>query len=102
MTDFETIIRGSIGIIGLILICYAFSSNRKEIKWKIVAKGLLIQMIFAILILKVPFVQSLFQGISNVFLAILDFTKSGSIFLISFFHLLKPPRCIRYDNIASL
>ncbi|MAQ69489.1 MAG: Na+ dependent nucleoside transporter [Flavobacteriales bacterium] len=81
MTNLETIIRGLIGIIALFSVCYVFSGSRKDINWKIVIKGLLIQMIFAILILKVPFVESIFQGISNVFLAILEFTKSGAIFL---------------------
>ena len=81
MTNLETIIRGLIGITALLSVCYIFSGNRKNINWKIVTKGLLIQIIFAILILKVPFVESLFQGISNIFLAILEFTKSGAIFL---------------------
>ena len=81
MTNLETIIRGLIGITALLSVCYIFSGNRKNINWKIVTKGLLIQIIFAILILKVPFVESLFQGISNIFLSILEFTKSGAIFL---------------------
>ena len=81
MTSIETIIRGLIGIISLISICYFFSNNRKKIDWKIIIKGLLIQIVFAICILKINFIESLFQGISNMFLAILSFTKDGSIFL---------------------
>ena len=38
-------------------------------------------MLFAICILKIKFIEKLFEAISNVFLAILDFTKDGSIFL---------------------
>ena len=81
MINIETIIRGCIGIITLLLLCYACSSNKKKINWKIVLKGLCIQLVFAICILKIKIIESLFQGISNIFLSILDFTKDGSIFL---------------------
>ena len=81
MTNIETIIRGLIGILSLIAICYLFSSDRKNVNWNIVIKGLIIQIVFAICILKITFIEKIFQGISNVFLAILNFTKDGSIFL---------------------
>ena len=81
MINIETMIRGGIGIITLLLLCYACSSDKQKINWKIVLKGLLIQLIFAICILKIKIIEQLFQGISNIFLSILDFTKDGSIFL---------------------
>ena len=77
----EAIIRGAIGIISLLAICYLFSVNKHKIDWSLVFKGLLIQLLFAICILKVSIIENLFQGISNIFLAILDFTKDGSVFL---------------------
>ena len=81
MINIETIIRGLIGIITLLALCYFCSSNKKQINWSIVFKGLLIQLIFAICILKVKIIERVFQGISNIFLSILDFTKEGSVFL---------------------
>jgi len=81
MNNLETIIRGLIGIITLISICYLLSNNKEKINWRLVGKGLLIQILFAICILKVKFIEILFQKISDVFLAILNFTKEGSIFL---------------------
>ncbi len=74
-------LRGIIGIITLIGICYLLSSNRKKISWSLVLTGLLIQLIFAIGVLKIPFVSYIFQAISNVFIELLQFTKSGAIFL---------------------
>ena len=50
-------------------------------KWNIVLKGLLIQFIFAICILKIPVIEYVFNGVSNIFLSLLNFTKDGSIFL---------------------
>tara|TARA_B100000579_G_C22793722_1_gene835951 strand:+ start:62 stop:1345 length:1284 start_codon:yes stop_codon:yes gene_type:complete len=74
-------LRGLIGIISLIGICYLLSNNRKKISWNLVLTGLLIQIIFAIGVLKIPFVSSIFKSISDVFIALLEFTKSGAIFL---------------------
>ena len=75
------ITRGILGIISLLLIAFIFSRNRKKINWNLVSKGLIIQIIFAILILKVPFVQNGFEWISSVFVTVLGFTREGSVFL---------------------
>ncbi|MAQ32287.1 MAG: Na+ dependent nucleoside transporter [Flavobacteriales bacterium] len=77
----EAIFRGLIGVIALLFLCYLCSSNKKKINWSVVLKGLFIQLVFAICILKIPLIETIFQGVSNVFLSILDFTKEGSIFL---------------------
>mgnify|MGYP003984676659 CR=1 FL=1 len=63
--SFENLLRGLLGIISLLGIAFLFSRNRKGIDWKLVAKGLGIQILFAVLILKVPFVQSGFEWLSS-------------------------------------
>ena len=77
----NSIFRGILGIISLLLIAFLFSRNRKGIDWKLVAKGLGIQLIFAVLILKVPFVYSAFSFISKGFTKIILFTTEASKFL---------------------
>tara|TARA_B100000780_G_scaffold84404_1_gene57754 strand:+ start:657 stop:1979 length:1323 start_codon:yes stop_codon:yes gene_type:complete len=79
--SFESLLRGILGIFSLLLIAFVFSRNRKEIDWKLVAKGLGIQILFAILILKVPFIQDGFEWVSSIFVVILGFTREGNIFL---------------------
>ena len=79
--SFESLLRGILGIFSLLLIAFVFSRNRKEIDWKLVAKGLGIQILFALLILKVPFIQNGFEWISSIFVVILGFTREGNIFL---------------------
>ena len=79
--SFESLLRGVLGIFSLLVIAFAFSRNRKEIDWKLVAKGLGIQILFALLILKVPFIQNGFEWISSIFVVILGFTREGNIFL---------------------
>ena len=44
--SFESLLRGILGIFSLLLIAFAFSRNRKGINWKLVAKGLGIQIAF--------------------------------------------------------
>ncbi len=79
--SFNNLARGLLGIFTLILIAFAFSRNRKGIDWQLVWKGLLIQIVFAILILKVPFIQNGFEWLSSIFVTILGFTREGSLFL---------------------
>jgi concentrative nucleoside transporter, CNT family len=80
-----TVIRGLIGMLGLILIAWIFSSNRKAIAWKVVGTGLAIQLLLAFGILQVPFVQNFFELIGKIFVVILDFTKAGTDFLFGGF-----------------
>ena len=73
--------RGVLGMLVLLLIAFLFSSNRKAINWKTVGIGLALQLIIAIGVLKVPFVQLIFEQIGRVFVSILEFTRAGSKFL---------------------
>ena len=77
----ESLFRGVLGIFSLLIIAFLFSRARKGIDWKLVVKGLGIQLLFAILILKVPFVYSIFSFIAKGFTKIIDFTNKGSEFL---------------------
>ena len=77
----NSIFRGIIGLISLLLIAFLFSRNRAAIDWKLVIKGLVIQIIFALLILKVSFIQYGFEWLSSVFVTILSFTREGSLFV---------------------
>ncbi len=65
----------------LLFITYLFSNNRKAINWKIVASGLGFQLLIAIGVLKISFIQSIFEFIGNLFVAVLEYTKAGSKFL---------------------
>ena len=79
--EIQGIMRGLLGMVVLLTIAVACSSNRKKIPWKTVGIGLLIQLTLAIGILRVRWVQEIFEGIGKLFVSILDFTNAGSIFL---------------------
>lgn len=73
--------RGILGMFVLVLISYLFSANRKAINWKTVGIGLGIQLMIAIGVLKVSFIQKVFESVGQVFVSILDYTRAGSQFL---------------------
>ncbi|WP_242529694.1 NupC/NupG family nucleoside CNT transporter [Psychroflexus sp. ALD_RP9] len=74
--------RGFLGMITILLIAFLFSSNRKAINWKTVGVGLTAQLILAIGVLKVKFVQAAFDFVGKIFVKILEFTAAGSEFLL--------------------
>lgn len=73
--------RGILGMVVLLLISFLFSSNRRAINWKTVGIGLTLQLVIAIGVLKIPFIQRVFESIGEVFISILGFTRAGSKFL---------------------
>ncbi|NOZ46746.1 MAG: Na+ dependent nucleoside transporter [Chlorobi bacterium] len=81
----KSLLRGLLGMIVLIGIAYLFSSNRKAVSWKVVLTGLTIQILLAIGVLYVPFIQEFFEIIGKLFVKILDFTNAGTIFLFKSF-----------------
>ena len=78
---FTSLWRGILGMIVLISIAFLFSNNRKKINWKTVSIGLTAQLLIAFGVLKVPFIQSIFEFVGGIFTSILDYTTAGSIFL---------------------
>ena len=81
MSLLESIARGGLGIIVLLGICYLLSVDRKNINWRLVIGGITLQIILAILILKVPFVYLMFKWIADRFVDLLNFTEAGASFV---------------------
>jgi len=76
------IVKGITGIFALIFIAFLFSKNRKAINWKTVIIGLIVQLLLAVGVLKVSFIQSIFEFFGKIFVKTLDFTMEGSKFLL--------------------
>jgi CNT family concentrative nucleoside transporter len=75
--------RGALGMFSLIVIAFLFSANKKAIDWKKVAIGISLQLLIAIGVLKVEFIQTIFELVGGVFIEILGYTKAGSEFLFA-------------------
>ena len=76
------LLRVALGMAVLIGIAWALSSNRIAVNWKMVGTGLIFQLLLAIGILFVPFVQDFFEFIGNGFVKILTFTNEGVTYLL--------------------
>lgn len=76
-----SLVRGMVGLVAVIGIAWIFSAKRKSVDWRVVGIGLAFQLILALMILYVPFVQGAFEIIGKMFVKVLDFTRIGSEFL---------------------
>ena len=78
---FMSILRGLVGILFFLFLGWIFSVDRKNINWSLVGKGIGLQLIIAILVLKFPLVEALFDAISYGFVQLIGFTDYGFTFL---------------------
>jgi CNT family concentrative nucleoside transporter len=78
----KSVLKGILGMVVLLLIGFLFSKDRKNIPWKTVAVGLIIQIVLAVGVLYVPVIRTTFEFFGQIFVKILDFTKAGSEFLL--------------------
>ena len=76
---------GLFGIVALLGIAYLLSNNRKEIKPRTILWGIGLQLLFALIILKIPFVKSQFSNIDGIFKKLISFSDAGSDFLFTSF-----------------
>ena len=78
-------LNGLIGVIILLGIAYALSNNRKAINARTVIWGIGLQIFFALIILKIPFVKAQFSFIDELFKRLISFSDAGSNFLFQSF-----------------
>lgn len=78
----ESLLRGLLGIVTVLAVAYALSYNRKRIDWRLIGGGLIMQLIFALAVLYVPFVGTALEWTGKVFIKLMDFTQAGVSFLL--------------------
>jgi CNT family concentrative nucleoside transporter len=74
-------LRGLIGLAVLIGLATLLSSDRKRIPWRVVGMGVLLQIVFALLVLKTAPGNALFAWIGSGFQKLLNFTLDGTALL---------------------
>jgi CNT family concentrative nucleoside transporter len=75
------ILFGLMGLAALLSIAWVFSPRKDAIDWRTVGMGLVLQLVFASVILLTPWGAAVFDGLASVFVVVIDFTKAGSTFL---------------------
>ena len=68
---------GLIGIVVIILIAYGLSTDRKKVNFRTIGMALLLQVLFALFIFKVPLGQFIFLKIGAFIEKLLDFAVQG-------------------------
>ncbi len=74
---------GIIGIFVILGIAFLVSNNRKKINLRLVFSGLALQILIAVLVLKVPPVKSFFQTLGKGMQHIEEFARTGAAFVYS-------------------
>ncbi|HMG02646.1 MAG TPA: nucleoside transporter C-terminal domain-containing protein [Edaphobacter sp.] len=69
---------GLLGLIVFLALAYAFSTDRRAIRWRTVAWGLSLQIIFAFLVIKWTYGQTILHAASNAVTAMLSHAVDGS------------------------
>jgi CNT family concentrative nucleoside transporter len=72
---------GLFGLAVLLFIAFLFSNNRRAVSWRLVATGVALQIVFAAIVLKLPFGRDLFDLIATGFVKLLDYVNVGSAFI---------------------
>ncbi len=72
---------GLFGLAVLIGIGVVFSNNRSQISWRLVGAGVLLQIIFALIVILSDAGRSFFESISRVFVTVIGFAMQGAEFV---------------------
>ncbi len=75
------LLRGLLGIAAMLGLAWLFSVKRKAINWRLVGIGMGLQLLLAILVLKVPGVKEVFGFIADGFVALLAYAGAGAEFV---------------------
>ncbi|MDZ8089109.1 MAG: NupC/NupG family nucleoside CNT transporter [Nostoc sp. DedQUE12b] len=71
----------ALGILVFLSICYAFSVNRRAVRWRIVAWGLGLEFVFALVILKTAWGLNVFKSLGDIVGQFLAFSDVGAKFV---------------------
>ncbi len=69
------------GFFAFIGMAWLFSADRRKVNWKTIAWGMGIQLALGLLIFRAPGAQRIFFWFNDAVVALLDASRSGSLFL---------------------
>ncbi|RMH57996.1 MAG: NupC/NupG family nucleoside CNT transporter [Candidatus Hydrogenedentota bacterium] len=72
-----------LGIPAIIGIGWLFSTDRKRFPWRVVCWGIILQLIFAVLVLRTAPGRALFAFLNDLITGLLNFTIEGSVFVFN-------------------
>ena len=86
------------GIAGLLLLAWLVSEKRAAVPWRAVAAGLVLQLLLALLLLKVPFIKDAFLALNEALLALETATQAGTSLVFGYLGGGAPPFAVSDAN----
>jgi CNT family concentrative nucleoside transporter len=78
------VIRSIAGLLAFTLIAWVISENRRKVDLRVVATGLILQVLTGFILLKLPFSRELFVYINNLFQFLEESTNAGTSFVFGY------------------
>jgi CNT family concentrative nucleoside transporter len=79
------------GIAGLLAIAWLASEKRRAVPWRAVGSGLVLQVVLALLLLKLPYAKQAFLALNDGMLALEKATEAGTALVFGYLGGGKPP-----------
>ncbi len=76
--------QGIAGIAGILLLAWVFSEKRSAVPWRAICAGLALQLVLALLLLKLPFAKDAFLALNHVLTAIESSTQAGTALVFGY------------------
>jgi concentrative nucleoside transporter, CNT family len=77
-------LQSAFGLIALLVLTWAISENRRHVPWRIVISGVLLMVIMAALLLKVPLLKQFFFSLNDGLIGLEKATKTGTSFVFGY------------------
>jgi CNT family concentrative nucleoside transporter len=87
----EHVLQAAVGITGLLGLAWLMSESRWTVPWRAVVSGLLLQLVLAVILLKLPFTKTALLGLNDGMLALEKATQAGTSFVFGYLGGGKPP-----------
>ena len=81
MSDLGLKLQGALGILCMIALAWALSTDRRKVRWPLVLWGLFLQFLFAVIVLKTDAGRAFFDGANSVILSLLALSERGATFV---------------------
>jgi len=85
------ILRSTCGLFALLLLAWLFSEQRKAVPWKTVVSAVALQLLLAVVLLKLPGTRQLFLVLNKVVFALEAATQAGTSFVFGYLGGAAPP-----------
>lgn len=87
----DTHVQASVGIAGLVAIAWLASEKRRAVPWRAVLCGLALQLVLAVLLLRLPFAKDAFLRLNDAMLALEKATQAGTSLVFGYLGGGNPP-----------